>query len=219
MREIIPDGLPSGYRRIGGVLGILVVVEVVAVVLWLTLADWSVLRPASVAHPLVWVNIAVFAILVSERPVAIQRDRLLAGAVAIGYLGVLGWVAGALKHGVGGYTVALIWLPPGWGPAVQVSSPWIRATLFPYQVVGYVTLAYLLYVAILDAVRPVAGALLGFTSCIGCTLPLAATGLALILGGSAPLSVEGIGRPAAIGTLVFALSVTILLWRPAGTTQ
>lgn len=215
MHEVLRGGLPRGFRHVAGLLGVLIIVEVLLVALWFTLADWSVLRPASVAHPLVWVNIAAFALLVTDRPAASRRDRLLAGALALAYLGVLGWVAGALKHGMGTYDLAIIWLPPGWGPAVQVSSPWIRATLFPYQVVGYVTLAYLLYVGILDAVEPVAGALLGFASCVGCTLPLAATALPLLLGGSAPFSVEGLGRPAAIGTLVFALAIAILLWRPA----
>lgn len=219
MREAIPVEVPHRYQRITVVLGILVAVEVLAVVLWFMFADWSVLRPVSVAHPLVWLNIAAFALIVTDRPTATRRDRFLVGALALGYLGVLGWVAGALKHGIGGYDVAIIWLPPGWGPAVQISSPWIRGTLFPYQVVGYVTLAYLLYVAILDAVQPVSGALLGFASCVGCTLPLAATALPLLLGGSAPISVEGLGRPAAIGTVVFALSVAILLWRPASTTE
>lgn len=215
MHEDTRGWLPPGYRRIAVVLGVLIAIEVLAITLWFSLAEWSVLRPASVAHPLVWVNIAAFALLVTDRPTASRRDRLLAGGLALGYLAVLGWVAGALKHGMGTYQFAIIWLPPGWGPAVQISSPLVRATLFPYQVVGYVTLAYLLYVGILDAVQPVAGALLGFASCVGCTLPLAASALPLLLGGSAPLSVEGLGRPAAIGTLVFALAVAILLWRPA----
>lgn len=219
MHEDGRGGLPGEYRRIAGVLGVLIVLEVLVVALWFNVADWSVLRPASVAHPLVWLNIAAFALLVTDRPTASRRDRLLAGALAVAYLGVLGWVAGALKHGLGTYDLAILWLPPGWGPAVQVSSPWIRATLFPYQVVGYITLAYLLYVGILDAVQPVAGALLGFASCVGCTIPLAATALPLVLGGSAPFSVEGLGRPAAIGTIVFALAVAILLWRPATPTD
>jgi hypothetical protein len=215
MHEDTRGPLPRRSRRIAGVLGVLLALEVLAIVLWFRFADWSILRPASVAHPLVWLNIAAFALLVTDRPAARRRDRFIAILVALCYLVVLGWVAGAIKHGMGAYDLTIIWLPPGWGPAVQVSSPWVRATLFPYQVVGYVTLAYLLYVGILDAVRPVAGALLGVASCIGCTLPLAATVLPVIFGGTAPLSVEGVGRPAAIGTLVFALAVAILLWRPA----
>jgi hypothetical protein len=196
------------------VLAAIVSLEVIVVVVWFAVADWSVLRPAAVAHPLVWINVAVFGLLVVDTPTGTARFRALAAAVAIGYLILIAWIGGVLRPTGGPIELSVLWLPPGWGPAVRVGSPLVGATLFPYQVVGYLTLAYLLYAALLDAVSPVAGALTGLASCIGCTIPLAAVLLGPLVGGTVPLALGGAGRPAALGTIVFAVSVAILLWRP-----
>lgn len=182
---------------------------------WFALADWSVLRPTAVAHPLVWINVAAFALLVVEHPTGRPASRGLAAAIAIGYLVLIAWVGGVLRPTTGAIELTVLWLPPGWGPAVRLSSPWLGATLFPYQVLGYGTLAYLLYAALLDAVSPVAGALTGLASCIGCTIPLAAAVLGPAMGGTLPLALGGAGTPAALGTVVFGVSVAILLWRPS----
>lgn len=201
-------------RRDAGLLGGLIGAEVIIVSLWFAVADWSVLRPLAVAHPLVWLNVGAFALLAVERPDSTRRQRALAAGIGMLYFALVSWVGGLLQDGMGGVSASILWLPPGWGPALHITSPWLAATLFPYQVVGYLTLSYLLYVAMLGAIQPVAGAVLGLTSCIGCTLPLAASLGAPLIGGSLPLALGEAGRPAAVGTIVFVLSVAILLWRP-----
>lgn len=201
-------------RRDAGLLGGLILVELAFVIVWFAVADWSVLRPLAVAHPLVWLNVSAFAALVVDRPDSPPRQTMVVAGIGVVYFGVVSWIGGLLRHGMGGLDASILWLPPGWGPAIHVTSPWLGATLFPYQVVGYLTLAYLLYIAVLSAIQPVAGAVLGLTSCIGCTLPLAASLSAPLIGGTLPLALGEAGRPAAIGTIVFVLSVALLLWRP-----
>lgn len=209
--------IPPISRRTTLVLSALLGIEVVAIIAWFTLSDWSVIRPASVAHPLVWINIAVFALLHVDVPRAELRWRILAGGLGGIYLTGLLWTAGVITPMTGPLDIRFLWLPPGWGPGLTVSTPIGSGTLFPYQVIGFFTLAFLLYSGLLTAFRSSMGALLGFAACIGCTVPPVTGVLVGFVGGTVPLAFGGTGQPAAVGTAIFAMSVALLLWRPTET--
>ncbi|MFB6112463.1 MAG: hypothetical protein ABEJ35_08030 [Halobacteriaceae archaeon] len=215
-REVrVADHLVLSYRALM-VLGGLICLELLAVGVWFRVADWRLLRASAAAHPLVWINVAIFAVMAVRRRPSTFGRRWPAAVVALAYLGLLAWIGGVIDFRGGGVAVELLWLPPGWGPVLKIGTPWVGLTLFPYQVIGYVTLAYLAYRSLLDAFGAVTGAIVGLASCIGCTVPIAAGLGATLVGGSVPLAFGGAGRPAALGTVVFLVAVAALLWRPPG---
>jgi len=73
---------------------------------------------------------------------------------------------------------------PGWGPLVAFTSPWLRLYLVPFEVLGYASLAYLVYANVLDLTRSTFSGALGLVTCVGCTVPVL-TPLVGVLGGPA----------------------------------
>jgi len=172
-------------------------------------------------YPFVWLNLGLWALWrVDPRPAA-RRERLLAGAVAGGYfllLAVVGGLVGAANVPPGldpsGLRIAVWDLPPGYGPAVLYQGDLLRAALLPFKVVGYLALAYLVYVTVLDATEAAAVGLVGLFACVSCTWPVFASVFTGVAGGSATAAAVATNSYG-VSTLVFVVTVALLVWRPS----
>jgi len=171
--------------------------------------------------PFVWINVALWGVWRARVPDAPTRKRALAAAVAVGYFLVLGY-AGAL-YAVGptqfttGVDVRFWTLPPGWSPAVLYTGEWLTFALIPFRVVGYAALAYLVYGVVLDATSGAGGAMAGILSlfsCVSCTLPVLAGVVSGFVGGGGVLVAATNGLTYGASTVVFVISVALLVWRP-----
>jgi hypothetical protein len=172
-------------------------------------------------YPFVWLNLGLWALWRVEPPATGRRERLLGGAVAGGYflvLAVVGGLVGAANVPAGvdptGLRVAVWDLPPGYGPALLYQGELLRAALLPFKVVGYLALAYLVYVTVLDATEAAAVGVMGLFACVSCTWPLFASVFTGIAGGSATAAVVATNSYG-VSTAVFVLTVALLVWRPS----
>jgi len=99
---------------------------------------------------------------------------------------------------------------PGWGPLVAFTSPWLRLYLVPFEVLGYASLAYLVYANVLDLTRSTFSGALGLVTCVGCTVPVL-TPLVGVLGGpAAGLTTTAYAWSYDIRTIIFLLTVGLL---------
>jgi hypothetical protein len=195
------------------------------VVLGLYLADSSAsfTDPLALVYPFAWVNAAALAVWATDAPSASGRRRWVAGAVATGYLVVLAYFGGVLAPGyglVGGAATATPgWyvstgLPPGYGPAAVYESALATIVLVPYKLVGYVTLASLVYGTVVDAARTGIAGLLGLLSCVSCSWPVLAALVSGIAGSSSALAAATVNQSLPLSTLIFVVTVALLAWRP-----
>lgn len=193
-------------------IGGLVAIEVLALLGYLSVASVSITAPRYVLYPLVWITVAVAAVAWIRPPPTDGRRRLLAGIAAGGYVLVLAWLAGIVGGGVGhvhgGPTVDIVWLlPPGWGPALVYRGAIVQLSIFPYQVVGYLALGYLVFAALLTG-RALLGGVVGVASCASCTLPLAAAFLSGTVGGVGMASAASVSYD--LSTAAFLLAIGLL---------
>jgi len=208
--RIGPVALPRDSVLLAGAL---LAVEIGLLGAYLALTDWSVLAPRYLLYPLVWVNAGLLAVARTAPVEATRRSRRLAAAVAVGYLLVLLWVDGSVSLQGTGTGLRVAWLPPGWGPALLYGGESLSLALFPYRVVGYGALAYLLYATLSTATRAAFGGLVGLVSCVSCTLPVVAALLSGLVGGSAAVT-AATAWSYDLSTVAFLSAVGLLYWRP-----
>lgn len=190
--------------------------QLVAVALYYSLTSLRLAEPRYVVYALVWINVGAFAVATTHPPAGTDfRTRRRALAVATAYLGVLAVTGGLVGTGVEnpeGWRIA--WLTAGWGPAPLYAGGAVSLALLPTYVVGYTALAYLVYVAILEASRSAIGGLLGMLSCVSCTWPVLTTVGASLFGGTGFLTASAMQLSYDLSTAVFLLTVALLYWRP-----
>ena len=168
--------------------------------------------------PLVWLAVGLWAIVRTRPPVASRRQRIVAMAIAVAYFGLLGFFGGLWGFGVAdhptSFRLAVTSLPPGWSPAVLANTPWVRVSLLPFKVVGYLALGYLLYAALLDAAGSAISGVLGLLSCVSCTWPIVAAVATSVVGGSGAVADAALSQSYPVSTVVFVVTVALLYWRP-----
>lgn len=173
-------------------------------------------------YPFVWINLGGWILWRTSSPAADRRRRLFAGTVATAYFLILGYAGGLYSPVFGhpdghleqlqGLEVALA-VPPGYGPALFYTGSTLSLSLSPYLLVGYVALAYLVYVTVLDAVDAATPGVLGMFACIGCSWPI----LASLFGGagaSGAMATTIYAQAYELSTIAFVLTVALLYWRP-----
>lgn len=167
--------------------------------------------------PVVWITVAVWALLNTSPVPADVRTRLVAAAIGVGYFLVLGLVGGLFGPSgeiSTGLTLQVTDLPPGWNPAILYSGQTVQFAIVPFTALGYATLSYLVYATAIEAKSVVAGGVLGIFSCVSCTLPVIASVLGGVIGGGAALTAAASSQTYAIGTVVFVVTVGLLSYRP-----
>lgn len=170
-------------------------------------------------YPFVWINVAIWALRRVDVPAASRAKRYGGVVVAVGYLFVLGYFGGLYGPGMGelatGLRIEMVSLPPGWSPAVLYSGEQVRLALLPFKVIGYLTLAYLIYATVLDAAGSATVGVFGLFSCVSCVLPLIAATVSGFVGGGGALLAAASVQSYALSTAVFVLTVVLLVWQPS----
>jgi len=195
----------------------LVGAEVLAVVVYLLVAPVTPTAPLYYAVPFVWLNGGLWAVVRVDPPAVTGGRRVVAGALALGYLAVLGYVGGLWTASTGPEATGLrvAWsLPPGWGPAVVYGGKHAVLTVLPFKLGGYAALAYLVYATVLDATGSVAAGVLGLFSCVSCTLPIVAGVVSGAVGGAGVLVSAALAQSYPLSTAVYLVTVALLVWRP-----
>lgn len=210
------DALRPG-RRTAVWWAVVLNTELLIMLAYVAVVGPDVTRPLFYVIPFVWVNTALWAVFrVSPRP-ATGRQRAAAVVVAVGYFLVLGYAGGLYggSNGVStGLRVVVTALPPGWGPAVIYGGTAVQFALLPFKLVGYATLAYLVYATVVEAASSVVGGVLGLFSCVSCTLPVIAGVLSGFIGGTSAVAAAATGQTYGLSTVVFVVTVVLLVWRP-----
>jgi len=196
-------------------------VEVMALTgYWLFGHTASVSQPRFALYGLLWINVSLWVFLRTDVPVVGRSTKRRAAAAAVGYFAVLAYTGGLVAGGIPGsfdYVAgfSVLWLPPGWGPAVTFKSEFVRLILMPARVVGSLALAYLIYVTVIDAAGSAAPGLLGLFSCLSCSWPIVASIGTAIFGGGSFVAVATTTYAYDVSTAVFLVTVALLSWRPS----
>lgn len=205
-------------RRDVHLLGVVVAVQLCL------LAGYFAVRPEEpvvfryTLYPFVWINVALLAAVHVEVPDASFRHRVAASAVASGYFLLLLSLSGLV--GVPGEDLLAV----SGVVDVQAGSPGterlhlvtdlVYVSFIPYRTIGFLVLAYLVYVTLLDLSGSIAAGALGLFTCVGCAFPILVSLSAALFGGTAVASAV-YGAQFDISTVVFALAIGLLYWRPA----
>ncbi len=210
--------LPSS--RSLGLTAAVLWVEIVVVGWYILYEPVRITDPMMLVYPLVWINASLLALWITDSPDTTWRYRWIGRVVAAGYFILLAYAGGLIQiHAIHGHShafgLSVVWpLPPGWGPTVLFSGDIVGVVVTPYKILGYVTLAYLVYVTVLETAGSVWAGAVGLLSCVSCTWPVLGTVLAGTFGSSAAVVVFASEDPYLASTLVFLSAVGLLLWRP-----
>lgn len=179
-------------------------------------AEWpAVLRYT--LYPFVWINVALLAALHVDVPDTSRRYTAIAVTVASVYFGVLLYLSG-LVGAPGDELVQLTGTVDvqGGTPGTErlhLVTDAVYLSIVPYRTIGFLVLAYLVYVTVLDLSGSLAAGALGLFSCIGCAFPILVS-LSAGLFGSTAIATAVYGAQFDISTAVFVLAVGLLYWRP-----
>lgn len=207
---------------------LLVAVEAVGVGGYLLLTNTDVQSVRYLLYPFVWINVGVVGVVhVTPNPTS-RRARVAAGVLAAIYLLVLALLAGLVSVdlsalvGTASHThshahvhgLQVTMTTPGWGPRVGYAGTAVTVNLVPFRVIGYLALSYLVYAALCDVAGAALSGVFGLGSCLSCTLPIAGSIAAGLVGGTgivAALSALSVD----LSTAVFVGSVIVLTLRPS----
>lgn len=167
-------------------------------------------------YPFVWINTGIWAVLRANPSSTYLRRRVAAILLSSGYFLVLTYFGGLLAFADGAsYGIEVYWsLPPGYSPLLILKFESVRIIFEPYKAVGYVSLAYLVYTAILDTFGTALRGIVGIFACVSCTWPVLGTILAGLFGSTTVVISAVTNQPYAASTVVFLSAVGLLLWRP-----
>ncbi|MFC7139440.1 hypothetical protein ACFQMA_06255 [Halosimplex aquaticum] len=168
-------------------------------------------------YPFVWINVSLWAVVRTDPASASTRNRRIGAALAVGYFAVLAYTGGLVGPGHGPTTYRISWaLPPGWSPAVLLNGAGVSLTLIPYKLIGYATLAYLVYATVIDAARSAVTGVLGLLSCVSCSWPILTSIATGVVGSGTGVAAAVSNGSYGISTAVFVVTVALLYWRPFG---
>lgn len=224
-------------------LGLVIAVELFVTAGYFLLSPADLISVRYALYPFLWINAGLWAVLRIDPRAAPSAHRWLAGAVAAAYFLLLAGVTGLvgvsislplLTAGGGVGFGGVVELPPlhasaasvgwqvrmaspGWGPRIAYIGHDFYVYFIPYRVIGYLSLAYLVYIAALDAGRTALGGVVGVASCVGCSFPLVTALVGLVSGGgSAGLMGTVTAFSLDLSTVAFLAAVVLLSYRPAG---
>lgn len=204
-------------------LAALLAFEAFAVVGYFTLTPADASSVRYVVYPFVWINAGLLAVAYVDPPTG--GPRRLATGIAGAYFLALAYITGLFGlylggHGnhshshLHGWSVSMT--APGWGPRVAYVGDLFHVYFVPYRVIGYLALAYLLYVAVRELTATAASGALGLVSCISCSFPLVVS-VATAVGGASLASFVST-YSVDLSTALFVLAVGLLTWRPGSGT-
>lgn len=171
-------------------------------------------------YPLIWIDVSLLAVWKTTPTPTKPRNRRIAALLAVGYFALLAYVGGIVgpANPMVGQTISLkmLSLPPGFSPALSYNGTVLSLVVFPYKLIGYATLAYLVYATVLDAAGSAVTGVLGLLSCVSCTWPVLASLATGVLGSGSAIAGAVYSQSYGLSTLVFVVTVGLLYWRPFG---
>lgn len=187
---------------------------------YLVMTDAGLASPPTLLLPFVWATVAAVAVWHTDRPSTDRATWALTTGIGILYAFGLAWLTGTVSPAVGTATgVSVVLLPPGWGPMVRYSGASLAFVLFPYRIVGYAALGYLVSLAVRDVlnsgVSAGVGGLLALGSCASCALPLAAAVGGALGGLGVTVTPSVTGGTYYLGTAAYVLAAGVLAVRPS----
>lgn len=199
--------------------GSLITLELFILAIYYSTSGTEPIAVRYVIYPFIWINIAIW-IVVKVRPTNVAiKYRIIAASIAAVYFIILAAIAGLL--GVGTLSnpqidtgFRFVMGSPGWGPIIAYIAPTFHITIVPFLVIGYLGLAYLVYVTVIDATKMVFSGVLGVLTCVGCTMPVFASLIAGFAGGTTALTTAIYSLSIDLSTLAFVLAAALLYWRP-----
>lgn len=166
--------------------------------------------------PFIWINVAIWAVVKTSPTTRGAKHTAIAFGISVVYLlstlylsGLLRPSTGSLEQITGMAGFGVTWRSIGWGPTLLYSGEWVSLVLIPYQVIGYLALAYLLYVSILDITNSAAGGIIGLIPCPGCAAPLF-TSLAAGIAGTSSAFMLLVTYQYELATVLFIIAIAIL---------
>jgi len=168
-------------------------------------------RVVSVRHallPFVWIGVSVWLVLWLRAYGPEAGRSWAAWLVGAGYfllLGVVGSTFGLAGEATG---VRVVWATPGWGPMAVYAGSLLRVVVVPFEVAGYLGLAYAVARAVAATSKSALAGTVALFGCVSCTLPLVAA-VAGAFGASA-LAVSPAGFTYDVATAVFVLTAVLL---------
>lgn len=215
--------------------GLVVAAELFAVGVYLGPAGGEVRTVRYALYPFLWINVGLWVVYRTDPRAASRRTRWVAGAVAAAYFLVLANLTGLIAvetaplslqaaglvphlpvaHAGGELSGLQVTMgTPGWGPRVAYVGEGFHAYFVPFRVIGYLSLSYLVYAAVLEAAGAALPGLVGLASCVGCSFPLAAGPVAGLTGGAVAVGAAAAGLEVDLSTAAFLAAVALLYWRP-----
>jgi hypothetical protein len=190
---------------------------VILAVAYMLAAGVTTPEPRYVLYGLLWVFVGIIAVWKTDPASTDDRTRRRALVVAVGYFAALAVAGGllTLPDAGGTWDIRLVPLPPGWGPAPVLTTPYVVVGLVPARVVGYLALSYLVYATFIDAAGSAVSGLLGLLSCVSCTWPVIASVATGVVGGGSAVATVALGFSYDLSTAVFLVTVALLYWRPS----
>ena len=180
-------------------------------------------------YPLLWITVSAWVLGHVRAPAHVGGHRVLAGILATAYFCLLAYVGGLVGPGpelTDSVTVlaadaefiydtrVVTAVPPGYGPAILHVGPYLIVSIIPYLTVGYLALAYLVYLTVREAATAATSGLIGLFGCIGCSAPILASLVAGTSGAAGTIAAGVYTHAYPLSTLAFLLAVVLLVWRP-----
>ncbi|SDJ44845.1 hypothetical protein SAMN05216226_103246 [Halovenus aranensis] len=168
----------------------------------------TAIDPSRAVVPLIWTALSVWFVLYLRYRGQAPSRQWTALAVGVGYFSVLAVLGGLVTLGAETTDVAVEVAPPGWGPVLLASFPPVQTALIPFEVVGYLALAYGVYRAVAATARGAVAGLLGLFACVSCTLPLVGAVVGVLTGSTLAYQPGSLSYD--ISTAVFVATVLLL---------
>lgn len=165
-------------------------------------------------YPFLWINAGLWAVRRVDPNPGSRRHHAIGLVIGGAYLFVVLYLPGLIGFGTTGAPLDLrvAMYAPGWGPLVAFTSPWLRLFLVPFEVIGYASLAYLVYANTVSVTRRTVSGILGLVTCVGCTVPILTPFVGAIGGPAAGLTTTAYTWSYDIGTAIFLLTIGLLTW-------
>ncbi|MDZ7687473.1 MAG: hypothetical protein U5J64_01910 [Halobacteriales archaeon] len=177
--------------------------QIAAVAVYFLVTDTVALTAHHALIPVVWVTLGAWAVVNTPLPDELPSYAPLVAVVSGVYLLILLYLGGMVGTTTSpGSSFFVSSASPGWGPIFGYTAEVFYLRVVPFQFVGYVVLAYLVFVALTDTATSLVGAAVGMVSCVGCTWPIIAGILSVVGAG-------GVGATSAVQSLSYELSTVV----------
>ena len=209
------------YRPIFLFLFLLLFLELLLAIIYASSPNIVLTDPIVLVYPFIWINVGIVAVILLKPTSITLRKKIPSAFLGIMYFCILSYFSSILTLGHSfhghvssdhnfGFGIIISSIPPGWAPAFFYTGVLVSVYIFLFQLVGYLSLSYLVYRSILRFNKSALSGLIGIFSCVSCTWPLIGTYLGGISGISFSL-IMSTHQSYGISTLVF-ISTALLLF-------